>query len=263
MVSSLILLVIGVMAGMIGSVLGLGGAVIMLPAMQIFLGYDAVMAVGTTLLAVVFTSLSGALGHFKAGNVQVRSGIWVGCGGLMGVLVGSYVFKKYLSCSMEGLSYIMGVLFLGMAVKMGLEVYSDLKGHDQGQGNSEETVSSEPVVGLLLLGMVTGTLTGMLGIGGGFIMVPGMMWLFGASAHVAVGSTLLAMLPIATVGAIIKLSQGFVFPMAGLILGIGTAVGAQLGVKVSRYLSPTMLRILFSILFIILAFDYLYPLVNV
>lgn len=258
----LILVTIGVLAGILGSILGLGGGIIMLPAVQLFLGYDAVMAVGTTLLAVVFTSLSGALGHFRAGNVQVKSGLWVGAGGLLGVLAGSYVFKQYLSSSTGFLSCILGVLFLGMAVKMGFEAYKGLG--DNKSGKQQEMKSErDQRIGLFSLGTFTGILTGMLGIGGGFIMVPAMMWLFGASAHVAVGSTLLAMLPITLVGAVIKISQGFVIPAHGLILGLGTAIGAQMGVQVSKYLSPSMLRILFSVLFFLLALDYLLPFLGI
>lgn len=256
-----VLVLIGLVAGILGSILGLGGGVIMLPAVQVLLGFEPVMAVGTTMLAVVFTSFSGALGHFRAGNVQIKSGLWVGCGGLVGVLLGSYVFKHYLSINTEVLGYMLGGLFAAMTIKMGWDALRDLRVRRKGnfvQGYSQEE-NSAPKLGLFVLGFAAGCLAGMLGIGGGWIMTPGMMWLFGATPIVAVGTTLLAMLPIAILSASIKIGQGFVYLGAGLVLGIGTALGAQLGVYVSKYLSAIVLKVLFAVLFLILTVDYLYP----
>jgi len=155
------------------------------------------------------------------------------------------------------LGYMLGGLFAVMTIKMGWDAFRELR--VRREGIFVQGYSHAPALGLFALGFVAGCLAGMLGIGGGWIMTPGMMWLFGATPIVAVGTTLLAMLPIAILSASIKISQGFVYLGAGLVLGIGTALGAQLGVYVSKYLSAIVLKVLFAVLFLILTVDYLYP----
>ncbi len=264
MLTYIALVLIGLAAGVLGSILGLGGGVIMLPALQLLLGYKPTMIVGTVMLAVVFTSLSGAWGHFRLGNVRVKNALWVGGGGLLGVLFGSYIFKHYLSTHSAAIGYMLGGLFAIMTIKMGREAWKELqaKRAENASAMHKKTEKDPPVLGLLGLGLVTGCLAGMLGIGGGWLMTPGMIWLFGASPFVAVGTTLLAMLPIAVLSAAIKISQGFVYVGAGLALGIGTILGAQMGVFVSKYLSAVVMKILFALLFLILTADYLFPLIK-
>lgn len=255
------LTITGIAAGILGAILGLGGGIIMLPAIQLLLGFDPIMAVGTSLFAVIFTSFSGALGHFRGGNVRLKSALLVGGGGLLGMLVGSHIFKHYLSGSVETLKLIMGLLFLFMAVKMGRESYQEWKanlGVDKEALNAAENEHfTENVSGMMGLGMFTGILSGMLGVGGGFIMVPGMMWFFNAGPRLAVGTTLTAMLPIALMGGLIKLFQGFVIMPDAVVLGLGTVIGAQIGVRISGKISAAALKFLFTILFIFLTFTYL------
>lgn len=88
-------------------------------------------------------------------------------------------------------------------------------------------------------------------------MVPGMMWLFSVPPVQAVGTTLLAMFPIALLGGMIKLYQGYVYLVPGLILGVGTAVGAQFGAYLSGKINANLMKLAFAIIFLITALSYL------
>lgn len=259
MITYIILLGIGLMAGTLGAMVGLGGGAIMFPAIQLFLAYDLLAAVGTTLFAVIFTSLSAALGHYKAGNVRLKSAALVGLGGLCGVLLGSYIFKQYLSNGLDILKMILGIFFAMIAFRLGQEIYLETfhKG-SPGNKNPLET-SREPIIALIALGFFSGSLTGMIGLGGGFILTPGIMYICSAAPHIAVGTTMLAMLPMALSGGLIKLFQGYVNLPAGIILGLGTALGAQLGVRLSSQISAIAMKGIFVIIFLIMAIDYLLP----
>lgn len=248
-------ILIGLTAGILSAILGIGGGIIMLPAAQLLLKFDATTAVATTLLAVALTSFSGALGHYRNGKVKVKNALLISSGGVIGILIGSYVFKNYLTQNTTYIEILLGILFLVMAYKMLKELYSELK--DKKKSVSERKFISP--IWFVVLGMLVGTLTGMLGLGGGFIMVPALMWLFGAEPLEAVGTTLLAMLPITLFGALIKLGQGFVDVNAGLLIGVGSIVGAQIGVRISTLINAIILKSLFSILFIYLAVSYLLP----
>lgn len=259
MTTYLILLGIGLVAGTLGAMVGLGGGVIMFPAIQLFLAYDLLIAVGTTLFAVIFTSLSAALGHYRAGNVRLKSAALVGLGGLCGVLLGSFIFQQYLSNSLVMLETILGFFFGMMAYRMIQEIYQEtfLK-VSHGNGIPQQ-VTREPIAALLTLGFLSGSLTGMVGLGGGFILTPGVMYICAVAPRIAVGTTMLAMLPISLSGGLIKLFQGYVNLPAGIILGLGTALGAQLGVKLASQISAIVMKGIFAIIFIIMAVDYLLP----
>jgi uncharacterized membrane protein YfcA len=79
--NSFLIVLIGAVTGVISAVLGVGGAVIMLPATQYLMGLDLVMSIGTTLFAVIFTSISGALGHLRRGNIKPRMAALLGTEG--------------------------------------------------------------------------------------------------------------------------------------------------------------------------------------
>lgn len=255
MLTTIIMILTGLMAGILSAILGIGGGIIMLPATQLLLKFDAPTAVATTLLAVALTSFSGAFGHYRKGRVQAKKALLISSGGILGILIGSYVFKTYLIKNTFYIEILLGLLFLFMAYKMLKELYSEIKKQEK---TKAETKFVSPIW-FVVLGMLVGTLTGMLGLGGGFIMVPALMWLFGLEPLEAVGTTLLAMLPITLFGALIKLGQGFVNVSAGLMIGFGSIFGAQIGVRISSLINPIIFKGLFSIIFIYLACSYLLP----
>lgn len=253
------MIAIGLLAGLLGAILGLGGGIIMLPALQLLLEYEPALMVGTTMLAVVFTSASGAWGHFRNGNVFWREGALIGAGGLVGMVLGSWVFKRYLSLNSDILLLLLGILFLFMTVKMSREAWREFRAAATGAAVITEPapLGGGRVAALLLLGALTGVFSGMLGVGGGWIMVPGLLMISRVSPHQAVGTTLLAMLPIALLGAGIKLYQGFVNVPEGLLLGLGAALGALLGAYVSRYIPSRIMKVMFALIFLLLAAQYL------
>jgi len=254
----LTLLLTGLVAGMLGSIVGLGGGVIMLPVTQLVLKFDPAISVGTTLFAIIFTSLSSAWGHFKAGNVRLASGAYIGGGGIIGTFLGSYIFKEYLADSVDLLLFFLGCLFLFMSFRMGRDAYREWQAR-KGIVVAREVkapLTEHSVIGLVMVGIATGVMAAILGVGGGFLMVPAMIILFGAQPKLAVGTTFLAMLPIALSGGFLKLYQGFVQLDAGILMGLGTAVGAQLGVFLTRYLSPLVMRIVFSAMFLVIGGNY-------
>lgn len=252
----LLSIIIGMLAGILGAVLGIGGGIIMLPLSGLLLGFDPATAVGTTLFAVFFTAVSGSYGHFKNGNVKIKDGLLVGTGGVIGLLPASYLFKHYLSTNMDLLESLLGFLFLFFALRIAYNFFQEWRGNSNRQ--QEETFEqNNNFLKPLLLGIITGMFSGILGIGGGFIMVPGLLLLFAISPVQAVGTSLFAMIPISGIGGLIKLFQGFVNLPVGIFLGVGTIIGAQMGVQISGLIKPLVFKGLFALLFFCLAVSYL------
>jgi hypothetical protein len=116
-VGGITLIIIGLVAGLLGGLIGTGGCSVMLPAIHFWLGYPAPIAVGTTLFAVVFTAISGGYGHLVRKNLDVKATLWVGTSGIGGVIVGSYMFTL-LTSHVSLLGLILGLVFLWPAGRM-------------------------------------------------------------------------------------------------------------------------------------------------
>lgn len=226
----------------------------MLPATQYMLHLSVPLSIGTTLFAVMFTSMSGAWGHYKEGNVQVKWALYIGLGGLLGVALGSYVFQSYLSDQVHLLNVLLAALFAFVSYRMARE---SIAAWYTPSGPDAVGSKNLPLWTMSLLGFVTGSLTGMVGLGGGVILVPALIWLYGAKPYQAVGTALLAMFPITGVGALTKLIQGFVVLPVALLMGIGTILGSSLGVRLTHYISARYLKIIFTLLFVQLTVNYL------
>ena len=246
-----LLIVIGVAAGILGGLIGTGGCSVMLPAIHFWMGYPAATAVGTTLFAVIFTAISGGYGHFVRRNLDVRATLWLGGWGILGVLLGSWLFTL-LSGHVTLLGLILGLAFLWPAIRMSWEGFRR-SGMPQRPGDS----IPEHKPGWATFGFFIGLLTGIVGLGGGYALVPGLIYLFGAPVYITMGTSLATMIPLAVVGGGIKLAQGYVAIGAALLLASGTVVGAQVGAAIIKKFKAKTLKLIFGLYFLYVAVKFI------
>lgn len=255
----IILLVVGLAAGLLGGWIGTGGCSVMLPVLHFWLGFPAPIAVGTTLFAVIFTAISGGYGHFKQRNLDKRVALWMGGAGILGVLLGSWLFT-FLSSKSALLGCIIGIVFLWPSFRM---IWEGIVGYKKSKSSSNAPVSSsgQSINGhpakLSIFGAIVGVFTGVVGLGGGYALVPGLIYLFGAPVYITMGTSLAVMVPMAIVGGSIKLAQGYVFLGAALLLAIGTIVGAQIGAATIKKFKPHTLKLIFGIYFLYVAIKFI------
>ena len=242
--SGLLLVVTGMAAGVLGGLIGTGGCSVMLPAIHFWMGYPAAIAVGTTLFAVIFTAISGGYGHFVRRNLDTRATLWLGGVGIAGVVFGSWIFTM-LSTHVDVLSLILGAAFLLPAARM---VYEGLNRTGKPQKKGSAIPGSPLAWGAF--GFAIGILTGLVGLGGGYGLVPGLIYLFGAPVYITMGSSLAVMIPLSIAGGVIKLTQGFVAVKAALLLASGTIVGAQIGAAIIKRFKPSTLKLVFGLYFL-------------
>lgn len=248
---------VGFLAGVLGGLIGTGGCSVMLPVLHFWMGYPAPVAVGTTLFAVIFTAISGGYAHLVRRNLDIRAVSWLGGVGLLGVILGSWLFT-FLADQAKLLGLILGLVFLWPAIRMIWEGITQAK-LPQHEG---DTISA-PAWGLSLFGFIVGAATGVAGLGGGYALVPGLIYLFGAPVYITMGSSLATMIPLAVVGGGIKLFQGYVDLGAGLLLAGGTIVGAQVGAAVIKRFRPTTLKLLFGVYFLYVAVKFIAAFVGI
>ncbi len=228
-------LLIGLTAGAFGGLVGLGGGVVMIPLMVRFAGLSQHQGHGTSLMALVFTGLSGAVTYYLKGSVDILAGASLAATAMLtsplGALLANSLSERKLKLSFGIFIIAVGWILLA---KPCFALFA------------WETTGWVRVMVLFLSGAFAGFLSGMMGVGGGSLMVPAMVLLAGFTQHSAQGTSLLAMVPAGSVGAIAHFRLGNVVPqlLPGLIPGI--IVGTYGGGTLAHLLSEGALRVIFA-----------------
>lgn len=222
---------IGLSLGLIGG----GGSIITVPVLVYILGVDAHRAVGMSLAIVGATSLIGAGLHYRLNNVDIRTGMVLGGAGIVGAFFGSrltYLFSP-------------SVLLLAFAVLMIIISLLMLFGNQHSKPSTE--VHGRSVFKALIAGMIVGLLTGFLGVGGGFLIVPTLTFFGGLSMKRAIGTSLLVITINSVAGLAGHLTRGTFDPqLTSLVVLLATA-GTFAGTRLSHRVSPVSLSRVFSI----------------
>ncbi|HEU4807737.1 MAG TPA: sulfite exporter TauE/SafE family protein, partial [Homoserinimonas sp.] len=207
---------IGLAVGFFSGLFGVGGGIILVPLLMLTLGLSQRLAGGTSLAAVLPTAVAGLVGYAAIGNVDWLAGGVLALGAIGGSLVGTWLMHRI---PQRLLRWIF-VFFLGLvAVRMFFLVPDR---------TAELEFGVATIVGLLVLGLVVGIVSGLLGIGGGVIIVPALMLLFGVGDLVAKGTSLLMMIPTAVTGTLSNSRRRNVDLTAAAVIGL-LAIPASFG----------------------------------
>ncbi|MEM2122226.1 MAG: sulfite exporter TauE/SafE family protein [Candidatus Bathyarchaeia archaeon] len=166
-----LLAIVGFVAGLLGGLIGTGGCSVMLPILHFWMSYSAPLSIGTTLFAVIFTTISGSYGHLIRKNLDKNAAIWIGGLGTSGVILGSWLFTilvKHVSL----LNLILGLAFIWPSLRMITEGSGIAK--SKAEQRDEKTIPGSRL-GMGAFGFVIGILTGIVGLGGGYALVPGLI----------------------------------------------------------------------------------------
>ena len=280
-VNLFVLLAMGGAVGFLSGMFGVGGGFLITPLL-IFYNIPPAVAVATGANQVVASSFSGALAHFKRGTIDVPLGLMLLVGGIMGSALGVWLYSLLRDLGQLDLAIsILYVAFLGIIGSLMLAeslraLRRSSRGEDvslkrTGQHNwihrlpwkmrfrkSKLYVSIIPVIGL---GAAIGVLAGIMGVGGGFIIVPAMIYLLKVPTNVVIGTSLLQITMVAAFTTVIQATTNqSVDIVLGLILMVGGVIGAQYGVKVGQKLRGEQLRALLGALVLTVALRLAYNL---
>lgn len=240
-------LIAGIIAGIFGGLVGLGGGVIMIPIMVDFLKAGQHEAHGTSLVAIIFAGLAGALTYQLHGSVDWVASVLLAATAMITAQYGA----RFAGVLPEWkLKKSFGAFLLLVSALMLVKPYLP---HFAADAFSRWL----QVLILLSTGTFTGFLSGMMGIGGGTVMVPAMVLLLGFSQQTAQGSSLLAMVPAGASGAFTHQRLGNV--RAALLTGLvpGILVGTYVGGSIANMLPEMQLRLIFAAVIVFTGVRYL------
>ncbi|WP_308195165.1 sulfite exporter TauE/SafE family protein [Microbacterium aurantiacum] len=232
---------VGLLAGLMSGLFGVGGGTVIVPLLVLVLGFDQRLAAGTSLGAIVPTASVGVISYALNDSVAWIPALILAAGGFIGAQVGTALLAK-LSQTVLRWGF---VAFLGVVIVM---LFIVIPSRD-----AVLELTWWTGLGLIALGLVTGVLAGLLGVGGGIIVVPALIFLFGTSDLVAKGTSLLMMIPTAISGTIGNIRRHNIDLVAAGIVGLAAITTTALGAWIAVRVDPQVGNILFAAFLVFIA----------
>lgn len=273
-VNMLVIIGLGGVVGLLSGMFGVGGGFLTTPLL-IFYGIPPTVAAASATTQVTGASVSGVFTHLSRGTVDLRMGWVLVTGGVVGAVLGAGLLNLLQTIGQtDTVIALLYVLLLGsIGGLMAWESVQALVQRKRGVAAQASKRRHHPLVAALpmrwrfyksglyisplaplLLGMVTGILTMLLGVGGGFIMVPAMIYLLGMQTQVVVGTSLFQILFVTMASTLVhSLTTKAVDLVLAILLLIGSVTGAQLGTRISRKMRPEYLRIILAFIVLVVA----------
>jgi uncharacterized membrane protein YfcA len=272
-VNALFIVALGGLVGVLSGMFGVGGGFLTTPLL-IFYGIPPTVAVASASTQITGASVSGVMAHMRRGGVDLKMGAVMIAGGLIGSVIGAGIFR-FLQASGQ-IDVVVGSLYVlilgsigGLMIKDALVALGYVAGpppKPQQRGHNR-WVASLPMrwrfysSGLYIsplapfaLGFIAGVLTVLLGIGGGFILIPAMIYLLGMAARVVIGTSLVMILAVSAATTMVHaLTTGAVDIVLAALLLLGGVIGAQYGALLAARTKPDLLRLALAVIILIVA----------
>ena len=232
--NALPLIAIGVLGGLLSGLFGIGGGTIIVPALALWLSMPQKLSAGTSVAAILPTAIVGATTYAVQGNVDWLAAALLAVGIVVGAQVGSLLLSKLPVGALQW-------GFIGFLAVVIVSLWFVVPQRD-------DVIAMSPMLGVLLVvtGFITGVLSGLLGVGGGVVVVPVLMFFFGASDLIAKGTSLLMMIPGSLSGTIGNIKRRNVDLRAAAFIGVAASVCVPFGSMLAGWIDPLWGNIAFS-----------------
>ena len=260
----------GLIVGILSGLFGIGGGTVMIPMMRLLLSVPALMTTGTSLFVILPTSITSAVGRYRQGNLNIKLGVCAGLGGMLFSPLGSWLAELAGGpASMIAAAIIIGYTAFTMirgALKLAKPDASNSTSAEASASDNAskkaDAIATEQVqfvdaksisvrgvnlIKILALGAVAGFCSGFIGVGGGFLIVPMLMWIFKVSFKDASSASVCAMCLLCIPGIITHGHFGHIDYLMGVMLALGSIPGSFLGNYLVTKVRERPLRIAFGI----------------
>ncbi|WP_100811916.1 MULTISPECIES: sulfite exporter TauE/SafE family protein [unclassified Microbacterium] len=226
---------VGLFAGLLSGMFGVGGGIVIVPLLVLVLAYPQRLASGTSLAAIIPAASVGVVSYALSGDVAWIPALILAAGAVIGAQVGTWLLPRV---PVRVLQFGFAAFLIVVIVSLFLIIPS--------RGEPFE-LSFLVVLGLIALGLVTGVLSGLLGVGGGIIVVPALMLLFGTSDLIARGTSLLMMIPTALSGTFGNVRRKNVNLLGAVLVGGAACTTTALGALITKSVDPLSANIIFAV----------------
>ena len=271
-VNGLWIVALGAMTGILSGLFGVGGGFLTTPLL-IFYGIPPTVAAASASTQVTGASVTGVLAHGGRGGVDYRMGMVMVAGGIVGSGFGALLFRFLRSIGqIDVVISALYVILLGtIGMLMAREAVQTLRGTGSSQAarrRHHPLIASLPMrwrfyrsglyispIAPLVVGVAVGVLTMLMGVGGGFILVPAMLYILGMSANVVVGTSLYNILFVTMATTLMhSLTTKAVDIVLVFLLLVGSVTGAQIGSQIAVKAKPEILRLILAAIVLLVAF---------
>ncbi|WP_353113776.1 sulfite exporter TauE/SafE family protein [Microbacterium sp.] len=232
---------IGLIAGLLSGLFGVGGGTVIVPLLVLLLRFDQRLAAGTSLAAIVPTAAVGVISYAMSGSVAWVPALILAAGAVVGAQIGTRLLPKVPQ-------HVLLWIFVGFIVVVIVTLFVIVPSRD---AHLELTWLTGAI--LVVIGVFTGVLAGLIGVGGGVVVVPALMLGMGVSDLVAKGTSLLMMIPTAVSGTIGNLRHRNVDLTAAAIIGVSACTMTALGAWLARLIDPFVGNVLFAAYLVFIA----------
>ncbi|MFM7472028.1 MAG: sulfite exporter TauE/SafE family protein [Nodosilinea sp. LVE1205-7] len=255
MTESLVLIGVGLLAGILAGFLGIGGGTVMVPVM-VALGLSAVKAVGTSSLAILIIALGGSWQNWRMGLLNLNNALLLGLPAIATAFLGTALassFPEYVLLGVFGLFMLFNIYLL--------RVKQQVVAGAQSQSLSEGKITPQapkPTQSRLLIGGTAGFMAGLFGVGGGVVMVPLQIILLQEEIKVAIQTSLGAIVITSLSALGWHAIEGHVEGWIGLLLGLGGLAGVQVGTRYLPRLASQKVTLMFRVVLALFAMFFFY-----
>ena len=232
---------VGLLAGLMSGLFGVGGGTVIVPLLVLLLRFDQRLAAGTSLAAIVPTASVGVISYAVHGSVAWLPALILAAGAVVGAQIGTWLLPRLSQTALRW-------AFVAFLVAVIVSLFFVIPSRDVGLALTWVTGP-----GLAVLGLVTGVLSGLLGVGGGIVVVPALVLLFGVSDLVAKGTSLLMMIPTAISGTVGNLRRSNVDLPAAACVGVAACTTTAVGALIATVVDPLVGNILFAVFLVFIA----------
>ena len=231
---------VGLAAGLLSGMFGVGGGILIVPGLVLIARMDQRMAHGTSLAAVLPISVSSLITYWTHDHVDWRVAACLAVGALAGAVWGT---KLLHVLPHRTLAIAFSCILIATAVRLFLPLSSGVR----------DTLDIAHIIGLVAIGVATGVLAGLLGVGGGVVMVPAMMMFLHLPAAVAKGTSVAVIIPTSLMGTYRNRNARNVDLKASALVGFGGIISAVAGGQISAHMSDKVSNVLFATLLLVVA----------
>jgi hypothetical protein len=232
----------GLAASVFGSMVGLGGGFIVVPALRLFFGFEPAEAAGTSLVLVVANSASGSVAYLLQRRVHVRVGLLIALGGLPGSLIGAWAVTRV---SAQTFDWLLAALLIAVGTDLILNRHRRIAGRADVSAISATKGMSYRLA--IALGFIVGLISSLFGIGGGAIVVPSLLYFSQLPAHAISATSHFAILLTSPVGLAAHIAQHDVRLSSVVPLVAGGLLGGPIGARLSLRLKSSLLLLLVAV----------------